>query len=1164
MICFENMNQVELDKALLEAADKGDVVALKASIAAGANVNTDVDRWSSVLGRVLLHRNLQGNRLLSDEYNECAKVLINAGADVSVLDHKGKAPLHYAAEYASIEVVEALLNNGADVNEETLERRGWSDYGMTPLFYAASRKDSAVAELLLSSGANVNHEDSRGETPLHYASDAVAPLLLNAGADVHALSIYGRTPLFMAVERRQSQAAKLLIEAGAEVNLVDYFGGNTPLLTACVGGCGDCIRLLLDAGADVNVTDDCECTALYKACWDGECDLGCVKLLVEAGADVNAGAPIIGAARCGEFDNVLYLMEKGADINVKTDDGFSPLGFAIRSGQTKIAKLLLASGARVDDLFYDGYTEMNYSVLRGAAAFCGLDLVKHLVDLGADVHAVDDEGLTPLHCYKVNKECIQFFVETCGLDVNARDLKGNTPLIYAAYESDVDCLRYLIEKGADVNAGDEKEGWSALGSALYGEDKEIIALLLQNGAAVNVSWEKGETPLHYAVKHCGSEIVKLLIDAGADVYASDEQGSTPLYIACSKQKLDAECICVLVENGVDVNLPFNADGEKPLLYAFNQNNEELVSLLVNLGAEVEAVSSELNKLLFNIVSNECRDEELLMHSIMKMCLQGQSCKNTDKEWIVPAALESQLRLLCKYGADVNYYPEKESALLFSAVVSKKAGLVKLLLELGADVHIKGEHGNSVLHYAQSLEVIKLLIEVGADVDAVNNSEETPLLKAIECKSYELVEKLISVGADVNKRGRLTPLGVASGDIRLMRLLLDAGADICSSHDDSALTVNAYTEQHTPQCETFSPPHISAKKLQEFFPDDSTLKAAFTYLLALAKKNNGYVTDDDIFTSLPIDDVDEMKAELLFNRLQEIGVEVRDESLETDSLDAFADSEDLDSLFTSLLSEPKSASKENVDLLAAIEVGDLNAVKLSVSAGADINKKDEYGYTPLYYAIRKGECDIVQKLLEAGAEVNAVCGKEKEIYPLGLAVHVNNVEMVKLLLKHGADVNFGGDGNFVPLIGAATLGHLEIAKLLIASGANVNARNWHGMRPLHAAARGENVEMVKFLLQQGGDVSARGAGATCLHLAAIGGNPEILRCLIEAGAAVNAIDYEGNTPLHVAASCNKLEIVRLLIEAGADVKARNEYDKFPVDVTKDKEIKRILIKSGTYR
>lgn len=1133
MICFENMNQVELDKALLEAADKGDVVALKASIAAGANVNTDVDRWSSALGRVLLHWNLQGNRLLSDEYNECAKVLINAGADVSVFDYKGKAPLHYAAEYASIEVVEALLNNGADVNEETLERRGWSDYGMTPLFYAASRKDSAVAELLLSRGANVNHEDSIGETPLHYASDAVAPLLLNAGADVHALSIYGWTPLFRAVERRQSQAAKLFIEAGAEVNMFDYSRESTPLHSACVGGCVDCIRLLLDAGADVNVTDNCELTSLYKACWWGECDLDCIKLLVEAGADVNAGAPIIGAAGCDKFDNVLYLIEKGADINVKTDEGFSPLGFAILSGQTQIARLLLAAGARVDDLFYDGNSEMNYSALRGAAEFCGLDLVKHLVDLGADVHAVDDDGRTPLHCYKVNKECIQYFIETCGLEVNARDLKGNTPLIYITYESDVDCLRYLIEKGADVNAVDN-EGWSALGSALYGEDKEIIALLLQNGAEVNVSWEKGETPLHYAVKHCGSEIVKLLIEAGADVYATDEQGDTPLYVACSKNKLDVECIRVLVENGVDVNRPFNADRETPMLYAFKKNNEELVELLFNLGDSVDAVSTDLNNMLFDMVSNECRKSDSFMSFLLEKFIRNQSVKEgkTEYKWIVDEKLESKIRLLCKYGADVNYHPENEESLLYIAVRNEKLGLAKVLLGLGAEVAVSTLSGKSILSVSDKEEIINILLEDVARSEVLRRSSE----KKTEDAQIED----------------------------------DYDEDFFDDEFDDGLfdypnANNSETINDTCRSGKFSLPSITLKELQELFPDDSALQTAYVNLVELAKKNNGYVTDDDIFASLPIDDVDEMKAELLFNRLQEVGVEVRDEAPEIDSLDMTGDSEDFDPLFTILLSGNKSDSKKNGDLIAAIDVGDLNAVELSVSAGADINKKDKDGYTPLYYAIRKGACDIVRTLLDAGAKVNTVLGKSKEIYPLGLAVHVNNVEMVKLLLKHGADVNFGGEGKFVPLIGAATLGHLEIAKLLIAYGANVNAENRHRMSPLHAAARGENVDMVKLLLKQGGDVNAKGADdATCLHLAAMEGNPEILRCLIESGAQVNAIDYESNTPLHVAATYNKLEIVRLLIEAGADVTARNEYDEFPVDVTKDKEIKRILIKAGTYR
>ncbi len=77
--------------------------------------------------------------------------------------------------------------------------------------------------------------------------------------------------------------------------------------------------------------------------------------------------------------------------------------------------------------------------------------------------------------------------------------------------------------------------------------------------------------------------------------------------------------------------------------------------------------------------------------------------------------------------------------------------------------------------------------------------------------------------------------------------------------------------------SYTPPRITAKELQDFFPDDITLKTAFKNLLSIAKKNNGYVTDDDIFSSLPMDGYEEQDTERLFERLHSIGIEVRDES-----------------------------------------------------------------------------------------------------------------------------------------------------------------------------------------------------------------------------------------------------------------------------------------------
>lgn len=99
--------------------------------------------------------------------------------------------------------------------------------------------------------------------------------------------------------------------------------------------------------------------------------------------------------------------------------------------------------------------------------------------------------------------------------------------------------------------------------------------------------------------------------------------------------------------------------------------------------------------------------------------------------------------------------------------------------------------------------------------------------------------------------------------------------------------SASSKNRSRRRKTFSPPRITAKELQDFFPDDITLKAAFKNLLALAKKNNGYVTDDDIFASLPMDGYEEQDTERLFERLHSIGVEVRDESVAISPISAIS-------------------------------------------------------------------------------------------------------------------------------------------------------------------------------------------------------------------------------------------------------------------------------------
>lgn len=111
-------------------------------------------------------------------------------------------------------------------------------------------------------------------------------------------------------------------------------------------------------------------------------------------------------------------------------------------------------------------------------------------------------------------------------------------------------------------------------------------------------------------------------------------------------------------------------------------------------------------------------------------------------------------------------------------------------------------------------------------------------------------------------------------------------ELSASSEDSPLEyANSFVDETSKSSKskskrknTFTPPRVTAKDLQDYFPDDITLKTAFKNLLSLAKKNGGYVTDDDIFSSLPMDGYEEQDTERLFERLHALGVEVRDESV----------------------------------------------------------------------------------------------------------------------------------------------------------------------------------------------------------------------------------------------------------------------------------------------
>jgi len=201
-------------------------------------------------------------------------------------------------------------------------------------------------------------------------------------------------------------------------------------------------------------------------------------------------------------------------------------------------------------------------------------------------------------------------------------------------------------------------------------------------------------------------------------------------------------------------------------------------------------------------------------------------------------------------------------------------------------------------------------------------------------------------------------------------------------------------------------------------------------------------------------------------------------------------------------------------------GHVDVVKLLLERGADLNAKNSENKTPLDVARERGQSDVarvieeftrmpselfeavksgdaarVKELLEKGADVNA--RDNKGWTPLHLAAQKGHADVAELLIKNGADVNAKNNYGWTPLYAAAQEGHADVAELLIRHGADVNARDNDGRTPLRIAAYNGRVEVVKLLLERGADPTVRGNdGRSPLDVARESGQSEVARVIEE--------------------------------------------------------------------
>jgi len=275
------------------------------------------------------------------------------------------------------------------------------EFGQTPLLLAVSRSDVACVTLLLDHGANPCVADLHGTPVLSLASDSVVVMkLLQAGANPKATDSTGETAVHRFVRQSLREPLEALLRHDAELVHLEcrwYGSGVTPLSLAMQCGHLSLAKRCIAMGADANARAESREFLLHKFVKDR--DLSLVQMLLQARADPNRLSPITGShVLCYEMcaSMATLLLNNGADPNVWSRAGPSPLVLALQRGHLDVACLLLRHGAEVDVIGDDGQSALQICAGLATAslaptAACSIIAKSHNLD-----HR-DAKGLTALH-----------------------------------------------------------------------------------------------------------------------------------------------------------------------------------------------------------------------------------------------------------------------------------------------------------------------------------------------------------------------------------------------------------------------------------------------------------------------------------------------------------------------------------------------------------------------------------------------------------------------------------------------------------------------------------------------------------------------------------------------------------------------------------------------
>jgi ankyrin repeat protein len=622
-----------------------------------------------------------------------------------------------------------------------------------------------------------------------------------------------------------------------------------------------------------------------------------------------------------------------------------------------------------------------------------------------------------------------------------------------------------------------------------------------------------------AVENGVTSMIRMFLESGIDPNTFVEHGHnslTPLQFAAVTGNI--QMAKVLLEYGANMKArdtrttlesagSYVAFPQTPLQIAARKGNLELVKLLISAGAAINTDETFWSSALQNAAkARHYEIAQLLLDAKADIdtCFGRYGCA-------LACAIEEKckplIKLLLDNNADVNSSGASGITPLQSAAMVNDEAIVSYLLLLGAKVNTQAptnptrtDRTKTALQWAVyngNMNIVSLLLDAGANINY--SQGRTALEVAVETKDHKMIFILLDAGADPSKDGSVS-LAVKASDVGLILALLQRGAGINNiSHD------------------------IPTALYQAAVSEDLEM---VQFLLDRGADPNIQLQNNYMGSVLQV--LTRSRSMKIIEAIIQAGA-------------------DINGAWSS-----KSFRNPSLNpLQIAASNGDLELVEYFVAANADVNwPASEYnGRTALQKAVENRHMHIVEFLLKNGANINAPARSKNGVTALQAAVSQNHLDLVEFLLENGAnpDDQPSRVGGFSALQLAAKSGNNDLILKLVLAGAKVNGppADEYGLYAIQAAALYGHITTVKLLIQLHADVNAPACfkgGYTALQAAVSKGHLKIIELLLERGADVNApgclgsssYQFKYGTALVIAAHGGHIRMAKLLLAKGANL------------------------------